>query len=184
MGGDTENAWKLLCDEENAPHVASLDCPPIIDLMSAICVNGAAAEELIERFADSRSLTYACSLAVVLCRYAMDQRSEGLKLLGAFYHRVRYRHHPGTVHSILAAADYCLAVTRLNIHVRDILASICDGALELCELDMASGRETRARSTLESVKSICNQDSEGTISEVLRMRVERTEQILIHLGAS
>jgi hypothetical protein len=89
MGGDTARAWQLLGDEENAPYVASLDCPSLIELMTVICVDASAAHELIERFANSRSLTYAWSLAIVLCRYAMGHRSEGLTVLGVFYDRAR-----------------------------------------------------------------------------------------------
>jgi hypothetical protein len=86
------------------------------------------------------------------------------------------------VDSILSAVDYCLAITRLDIHTRDIVIRICDGALELCELDMATGREARARSILECVKSICDQESECNIFEALETRIVRADQMLIRLG--
>jgi hypothetical protein len=175
---------QFLTEHEDAPYLASSDCPLIIDRMSTLIESGAGFAGLIEKFASSHSLAYTSSLAVVLCRYARDHRHEPFTLLSKFYDRLRFRHHPGTMTGLLSTVDYCLAVREVDSADRNFVARLCDGALEMCELDLSSGRETRAQSTLESVEALFEQVFRADSCEGLDKRIARVWQMLERCGIS
>lgn len=174
--------WRKLTESETPAHVASYDCPPIMEMMSTMCVSVSSAMMLIERFAGSHSLTYAASLAAVLCDYVKNHREKGCKVLGEFYSRFRFRHHPGTMTGLLSTTAYCLAVSRMDAQTQEFVIRLCEGALETCELDLASGRESRAASTLESVEVLCDPEDRPKLFEYLAPRIARVRKMLSRMG--